>query len=276
MTAGGLRLIGAALWLSAGLGAADGGMSLDALASLGGDDLPAAADVDAPRLTALRDGGMRIGAQHGFAWGVERLDVFLEAQSRALDGIFDFGALMRRVGDGRLAPPVIREARGTMTATSGRRLVLDGQTYDLVRPAELVAAPPNWREYFDLLGGPEVGLPDKAVLPQDADERVVWANAVGAGWRAGVAQAEREYMDRLARLRADFVGMLTYWRLVREGRMVQPVVRVIRQSHLARSNELVLDRTVLVIEGEAVFASPRDWVPELLLGRQEDAPGASL
>lgn len=223
---------------------------------------------EAPRLAAVREAAVRLGAQHGFAAAAGEISAYLAANSEAMDALFDFGRLMRTVGDGRLVPPVVREAKGRMSNSGGRRLEVDGQAYDLVRPAQLSAAPPQWRDYFDL-GEPRTTLPSESLLPRDKAEKAAWAAGISSGWKAGREQALREHLDRLARLKGDFIGMLTYWRLVDEGRMEPPVLRVIRLAHLVRSDELVLDRSILSIEADSAFTSPTAWRPNLLWGREE-------
>src|SRR5580704_11265418 len=63
------------------------------------------------REMALKETALSLGAQSGLAWRAKQIDQELTRQSRKLDAIFDFNAL---VLEHNILPPVLLEGRNTL------------------------------------------------------------------------------------------------------------------------------------------------------------------
>src|SRR4051812_20076785 len=90
-------------------------MSLDELADLPGDSIPAAAAILSARTSLLRETAMFLGSLKGTSDRAAQLMTALEARTEGLDKLYRFSALVTRHG---VLPPVITEARDVVQATN--------------------------------------------------------------------------------------------------------------------------------------------------------------
>ena len=176
------------------------------------------------REQALRESAATLGARHGFVLRMREMRNALESQADVLEQGFNYGAVMRMSGEGEVAafllPASVRAVGAQVDVQAGGRSVqMADQTYEMLRPSVMLGGPPSWRDFLLPELQERLEVPDDALLPGNARERRQWRKWVQEGWWAGVAQADREMRDRVRALRLDYVGVVRYLRLVREGKM---------------------------------------------------------
>ncbi len=124
---------------------------------------PIKTEISSLRLKALRDSAISIGAQAGLAWASEAINVRLGKDSKYLDSIYNFNAMMLSHG---VLPPVLEEGDYTLNLDDPNTIRVSDRTYKIVQQARFATTPPNWREYLWLTyTKPE--LPDKSLLPRN-------------------------------------------------------------------------------------------------------------
>ena len=208
------------------------------------------------RLRALEEAAGTLAFQQGMRWRYARLASACRRRSGVLDRVFNFGALLL---EGRVLPPVIRWAgRGLSLNGDGSASMVDA-AYRIVRPARLVTAPPVWQAY--LLADFEAFDASPAMLPESEAERKVWKAAVEKGWDEGVAHADEVFELNLARLVADFRGMLRFGMLARAGMVSVPMLAEGRLGVRVGETTLDVNATVFRITVPARFLGEDSWKP---------------
>lgn len=204
---------------------------------------------------ALREAAEAIGAQHGMIWESDRINAEIQAQSRALDRIYDFSSLM--LGHGMVVPPVIEQAQSEWTGNAEAARRVDVQ-YKIIEQARIAPVPPNWRNW--LLMPPMQALkPDPALLPRTAAERALWSSSVQSGWKAGVGQADTTFNINLHRLQRDITGMMLFLRLERQGVVSLPVIGQGRPTIEVSGRSLAIGQTLFRIEAGSQFNGASYW-----------------
>lgn len=169
------------------------------------------------RLDILRDSAMSLGAQAGLAWSSEQINIKMQADSKYLDTIYNFPAMVLSHG---VIPPVLQEGDNTLNLDDPNTVRVSDRTYKILQQARFATTAPNWRDYL-LLMFSKPSLPDKTLLPRDAAEQKIWRNAIRAGWENGVVQSYSIFQQNLARLKRDYNGMILYRKLL-QGKMISP------------------------------------------------------
>ncbi|MDF2690864.1 MAG: type secretion system protein DotC [Gammaproteobacteria bacterium] len=187
---------------------------------------------------AIQQAAQSLGMQAGLAAESQAIDAQLEQNAQQLDSIFNFSLVMYK---NNLLPPVIVRADNLVNIDDeGDSIRIAGITYNIVAPVRFVTAPPTWRTYL-WMAYPAPQLPDKVLLPQNAQEEAIWKTNVDSGWAAGINQAVGIYQINLHRLVRDFNGMLLYKQLLVQN-MVSPFyVQKSQQGVTGSGNHMMVD-----------------------------------
>lgn len=189
----------------------------------------------------MRSVALTYGAQSGLAWKADIINASLEDHSDELDQVYNFNALMMK---NNMLPPVIQESTNTMNADDYETMRIADREIQIVRAAQLVTAPPTWREYLHLTyTRPE--KPEKTLYPRNEEERKIWKTSFEQGWKRGVKQADDIFAQSLGMINRDFNGMVHYHTLLTQN-MVSPAytskahLGVTGDANLMRVNDQVL------------------------------------
>ncbi len=220
------------------------------------------------RERALRETALQVGGQAALARRTREQNAEVEAQAKWLDEIYRFDQLLMEKG--LVLPPIVIEAR-RHAEVDGVKLAKIEQAYKMIETAQVVSAPPTWRDYLIASGHEPPAKPEGALLPQSAEEERLWAEAVAAGWTQGELQAELAFKARVGELHRAFLGRVRYLVLLERGMVTAPAVRVTRRGVKLDRNELLIGRTEIVLSRFPQFRGPGGkgrlpWraVPEVL------------
>jgi defect-in-organelle-trafficking protein DotC len=176
------------------------------------------------RRDAQKEAALSFGARGGLAKRNFEIMERLKGFEATLDNVFNFRALLVKAPSGLLIePPIVREADNSLVVTaSGTEAAVAERIYDINKQAKIVTAPRDWRAYILQNWVSTVPKPPRLLWPKDAMERTRWKRWVSEGWRAGTRQADEMFQSNLARLTADFNGMVRYRTLLTQGMISQP------------------------------------------------------
>lgn len=205
-----------------GLGA---GLSAMALQDTSDDEgaVKAGAALDLRR-DAQKEAALSFGARGGLAYRNHEIMERLNGFEATLDSVFNFRALLVKAQSGLLIePPVVRESLNSLVVNDGgNEAAVADRIYDINKQAKIVTAPRDWRQYLIQTWISSVPRPPRLLWPKNAAERASWRKWVAQGWRAGVAQADGIFETNLARLVADYNGMVRYRMMLTQGMISQP------------------------------------------------------
>jgi len=211
-----------------------------------GNISPEAAVTSHIRFRAISDTAMSVGAQGGLASAAEEINGRMEKDRWYLDTIYNFNGMMLSHG---VLPPVLQQGNNTLALSDSTTLRISDKTYKILQQARFATTPPNWRDYLWMnYRKPEV--PDRVLLPRNAEERKIWKKRVKEGWQKGIEQAYSMFQQNLARLKRDYNGMVLYRKLLQERMVSAPFVSrtdmgVTGGGDDMRVNDQVLRITVL-------------------------------
>src|SRR3990167_5231531 len=172
------------------------------------------------RIKALEEAAMSIGAQGGLASTSKEINARLEKDKWYLETIYNFNGMMLSHG---VLPPVLVEGNNSLNLADRNTIRIADKTYLIVEKARFATTPPNWREYIWMnYDKPE--LPNKVLLPRNAEERKVWRKAIKTGWNKGIEQAFNIFQQNLARLKSEYKGMILYRNLLQHKMISAPYV----------------------------------------------------
>lgn len=210
------------------------------------------------RADAIRQEALSVGAQHGLKWRYERINALLEHPeiASALDRIYNFQALQTHW---QVLPPVISEGREAFNkAEDGQSARMAMRTWEILQPARIVSAPPNWRSYL-VFTMSDPRLPSFALMPaSDSDERI-WRSGLCEGWRMGARQADRIFQDNLNRLVRDYTGMLRFRVLAAQGIVTMPVLEEGRLGITVNGERMHVDDRVYQITAPVTWQKASNW-----------------
>jgi hypothetical protein len=230
------------------------------------------------RERALRETGLQVGSQAALAQRSREQNAEVEKYAKWLEEIYRFDQLL--IERGLVLPPVIIETR-RYAKTDRVRLSKIEQSYQIVEPAQVVSAPPSWRDYLIAPPYPAPVKPEGALLPQNAEEERWWAEVVGAGWKQGEEQAWLAFRARVGELHRAFLGRVRYLVLLERGIVTAPAVRVSRRGIKVDGDELLIGRTDAVLSRLPRFTRPKGkrrgrvpWqaIPEVLTTYDDGSP----
>jgi hypothetical protein len=205
------------------------------------------------RERAVRETALQVGGQAALAQRTREQNAEVEAQAKWLDEIYRFDQLLMEKG--LVLPPVVIEAR-RHAEVDGLKLARIEQAYKMTETAQVVSAPPTWRDYLIASGHEPPAKPEGALLPQNAEEERLWAEAVEAGWTQGALQAELAFRARVGELHRAFLGRVRFLVLLERGMVTAPAVRVVRRGVKLERNELLIGRTEVALARFPRFRGP--------------------
>ena len=205
------------------------------------------------RERAVRETGLQVGSQTALARISRDQNATVETVAAWLDEIYRFDQLLMEKG--LVLPPIVIEAR-RHAEVDGARLAQIEQSYQMIETAQVVAAPPTWRDFLMAPDYPPPVKPEGALLPQNAAEERVWAEAVRQGWTQGEQQAELAFKARVGELHRAFLGRVRYLVLLERGLVTAPATRVSRRGVKLDRHELLIGRTEVTLSRFPRFRGP--------------------
>lgn len=208
------------------------------------------------REKALTDTAMSLGAQGGLAWAAGQMDANLEKDKIQLETIFNFNGMMLSHG---VLPPVLEQGDNSLNLDDPDTIRIADKTYKIVQQARFATTPPNWREYlWQTFEKPEI--PNKMLLPRNADEMKIWSKAIKLGWDKGVLQSATIFQQNLARLKRDYQGMILYRRLLMEQKISPPFVSRTELGVTGDGNDMrVNDQVLRITEHPQLQTNSDSW-----------------
>ena len=198
---------------------------------------------DVARLASVRQSAISLGMRAGFNRGIWCYQRQIERVSKRLDKTFNFGALLFQAGGGFLYEPgiVTEDMDDRAVKDDGKRAASASNRIVLAARENLVSRPRDWRQY--LIVDIEALAPEHPANRPQSGDREQWEKWVAEGWRRGLQQAT-DTMDELwSRLDRDYVGMVTYKRLMLEGKLEKPKSYVAVRGVTGNEAELRVDDT---------------------------------
>lgn len=208
------------------------------------------------REMALKETALSVGAQSGLAWRAKYIDEQLVKQTRNLDTIYDFNAL---VLEHNVLPPVLLEGRNTLNLADTQTIRISDRTYKVSKQAHFITTPPDWRQYLWMDYKPPES-PHISLLPNTKEERQLWMTYVEKGWNNGVEQANTILEESIARIKEDFTGMILYRKLLAMNMVSPPYVSNTDLGVTGDADEIHIDDRVLRITAlPALNVNSDEW-----------------
>jgi defect in organelle trafficking protein DotC len=208
------------------------------------------------RINSLKDSAMSIGAQGGLSWAASAINVQTNKDSKYLDSIYNFNALVMMHG---VLPPVLEQGDNSLNLADPATIRIADRTYKIVQQAQFITAAPNWRDYL-VLNYPKPSLPDKTLLPKSDEEQNIWRKGIEVGWQSGIDQAYSIFQQNLARLKRDFNGMLLYRKLLQERMISPPFVATTSLGITGNGNDMrVNDQVLRIVEMPKLQTNGARW-----------------
>ncbi len=208
------------------------------------------------RTKSLRDSAMSIGAQGGLAFASEHMNQQLTHDSKYLDSIFNFNAMVLSHG---VMPPVLVQGDHSLNLADPNTIRVADRTYTIVKQARFATTPPNWREYLWLSFTKPV-LPDKTLLPRNSEEQKIWREGIESGWAKGIEQSYSIFQQNLARLKRDYNGMLLYRKLLQERMISAPFVSRTELGVTGNGSDMrVNDQVLRIVELPKLQSNSKHW-----------------
>ena len=208
------------------------------------------------REMALKETALSLGAQSGLAWRAKYIDDELVKQTRNLDAIYDFNAL---VLEHNVLPPVLLEGRNTLNLADTQTIRVSDRTYKVSKQAHFITTAPDWRQYLWMDYQPPEA-PHVSLLPTNNEEREIWTTYVEKGWNNGVEQANTILEESIARIKEDFTGMILYRKLLAMNMVSPPYVSNTELGVTGDAGEIRIDDRVLRITAlPALNVNSSEW-----------------
>jgi len=221
-------------------------------------------DIEEERYGLLREAALSYAAQAGYERRVWEIMRQLEADSGTLSASFDFNRVAYRAPreTGYILPPVVSRATAAINVEeNGRSAVASDEYYRLEIPGRITTVVPTWRDYL-VIPLEEPAQQNDDFLPQDQDEKRVFARFAAEGWQAGVEQADEALNLNFARLRRDYLGMVEYRRMVEAGLVTELVIRDSEARSAGEGDELFIgERRVQIVNAATFVRNPENWRP---------------
>jgi len=208
----------------------------------------------------LRDTALSVGARGGLAWRATQINNVLLRHESMLYRLFNFNAMLL---DKNVLPPVLTDARNTLTLGGTDTIRIADRTFQIVEQARFVTAVPVWRDYLWLSYSPPE-TPDKSLLPKNREEQIVWKKFIDEGWDAGVQQAEIIFKENIARLGRNYKGMILYRTLLAQNIVSPPFVAQLDVGITGGGSDLTVnDRVLRITAFPTLQNNSREWKTEI-------------
>lgn len=223
---------------------------------LAASNTPSGGELSQLRVKSLQDSAMSIGAQGGLAWASEQMNARLVQDTKYLDTIYNFYAMVLTHG---VMPPVLEEGDNSLNLADPNTIRVADRTYKIVQQARFATTPPNWREYL-IQAYTKPALPDKTLLPKSDEELKIWKKGIKLGWERGVEQAYNIFQQNLARLKRDFRGMVLYRKLLHEKMISPPFVSRTELGVTGDGSDMrVNDQVLRIVELPKLQTNSKGW-----------------
>lgn len=221
--------------------------------------------LSALRIRSLKDSALSIGARGGLSWASNEIDVNLNKDTKYLDGVFNFNAMMLPHG---VMPPVLEASGSSLNLSDPDTVRIADRSYRIIKQARFTTTPPNWREYLWLhYSKPE--LPDRTLLPKTDLEQKIWREGVKEGWEKGIEQAYSIFQQNLARLKRDFNGMVLYRKLLESKMIKAPYVSRTELGVTGNgTNMRINDQVLRIVEHPKLQTNTKKWKAIVIKERQ--------
>ncbi len=211
----------------------------------------------------LRSYGLRVGQQFGYGQQLQYLQSKIEKKNGELNKIFNFKFILSYANENspaiNILPPVLLKAQNFVQNENGQAILISDQHYTLYSQARLVTVVPTWRDYL-IHAIPKPQEVTQGFLPHDASEQKVWAKSLEDGWKLGIHQGNEEMEYRINRLSRDYNGMVTYLKLLNEGKVSAPYVAYTHQSVVGNGEAMSVNQNVFRITTQSqLITNPKQW-----------------
>ncbi|NNB34018.1 type IV secretory system conjugative DNA transfer family protein [Pseudomonas fragi] len=208
------------------------------------------------RTDALRQEGLRVGAQTALAYRYGMIMDYLEAVEPKLNVAFNFAQFVR---DGHLLIPAITEVRDQYTKENGLvHRVKAG--YTVQEEAQVVSSVPTWRDYvYQRYDKPE--LPHEALFPRDDFETSEWKRSLLEGWNAGIYQADEMFKDRVNQLTKAVEGRHQYVTLESRAMFSPADLKVVNSQVTFQGRTMNVGEQIIGIGQLGNFTNSQTWAP---------------
>ncbi|APE04259.1 hypothetical protein BM526_20015 (plasmid) [Alteromonas mediterranea] len=208
-----------------------------------------------PSLEGLKNTAVSYGYQGGLYIAMkgilERLDSKLSEMS-----LIDFRSVVV-YQDGFLMLPAkvtIQNGREIITETAARRTAYIPR---IERQPKFISIMPTWKDYFQIkLTQPQINR--NSVLPQNDVEQQIWREKIKEGWEKGIEQAYINYEKRLARLKDDLNGYITYHVLREHNIITEPSFSSNYYALTGGGTSINIDDVMVEVEVNPSFVTNRD------------------
>ena len=212
------------------------------------------------RAEALKEAALAYGARAGLYARAREINQLLDAETALLDKNFPFAPLILAHN---VVPPVIQSGHDTVRKHHDAQLQFADAVYEIVHPAKLAVAPPDWRTYL-YVRARRPTPPDETLLPDRAKaaEVAYWERYVEEGWKRGGQQADQTFHVQLNRLERDLTGMALYRQLLAKGMVTPP--RLTEQQRGVTTDRNVMrvnDRVLEITENTHFQTENQRWKP---------------
>ncbi|PSV01183.1 type IV secretory system conjugative DNA transfer family protein [Photobacterium kishitanii] len=172
------------------------------------------------RETRLYNEGVRIGAQTALSSTINSFVKGLALRQTDLSHSYNFRVLM--LNGESIVPPVVGMSKDVVT-TSDDYFVKTDDKYQILEQAHFARKPVSFFDYM-VFENYEVKEPSIFSIPMTENELNYWKNGVYVGWLAGAQQAGFQIDSAINKLNRDYLGMLRYHGLLKEGKISLPIV----------------------------------------------------
>jgi defect-in-organelle-trafficking protein DotC len=215
------------------------------------------------RAEAIREAATSYGARGGLAFRTYEIRKELETRERYMDKVFDFRQLLIAAPSGLLieAPIINESVNALLIEGTGQEAAVSDRVYNIVNNAKIVSTARSWRDYLERMWD-DVEPPPDLLRPENDEEREVWIENVNKGWKEGIIQANEIFDADLARLNADFNGMVRYRVLLAQGMVSPPYALQVDRGITGGGNMLrVGDRAVQITGVPELITGADQWTP---------------
>ncbi len=229
---------------------------LEAMQNKKGTSAKSPGSISKIREMALKETALSVGAQSGLAYRAKIIDDQLVRQTKYLDTIYDFNAL---VLENNVLPPVLLEGRNTLNLADTQTIRISDRVYKVSKQAHFVTTSPNWRQYL-WMDYKKPDPPHVTLLPINKEERTIWIHYVSQGWQNGIDQANTILEENISRIKEDFIGMILYRKLLAMNMVTPPYVSHTDLGVTGDGHEIHIDDKVLRITAlPALNINSNEW-----------------
>lgn len=217
------------------------------------------------RRDSQREAALSYGARGGLAKKAYMLMEKVTDFEPVLDKVFDFRQLLVKAPSGLLIePPIVNEALDALVIEQGgNEAAVADQVLKINKQAKIVSAPRDWRQYLTFAEyATEIQPPPRVLWPKNKEEQADWNTWIRQGWEAGYAQGDDIFEANLAKMVADYNGMVRYRVLLAENKISQPFAMQEDRGVTGGKNEMRVGDRALRITGPSQFLTGANlWKP---------------